>query len=119
MTRDEAQVLLPRFLNAITTMAASTESSRKARLAWAVNDVLVFLDSEIPSDLLEHWQEFRKIVVGASVPEYARNHPHFPKSVSVYYLTAKKTQRATELLVLLVEAIVYASCRDAGHHQLK
>ena len=91
-------------------MAASVDSSRKARLAWVVDDVLAFSDDQIPNELLEHWKEFCETVTEVSVPTYALNHPYYPKSTKTYYITAKKTSRATELLMTMFEAIVYNLC---------
>lgn len=112
MTKDEAHVLLPRFLNAVTTMAASADLSRKARLAWVINDVLVFVDNEILKDLTEYWRELRELASEASVPKNACEHPYYPKTVSSYYLTAKKNERLTSLLIVMFEAIVFTAYQD-------
>lgn len=78
------------------------------RLAWVVNDVLVFAPSQIPDELKEKYAEFEQLVNEPKVPEYAINHPNYPKSVPAAYLSPKKARHASNLLIEMLETIAYA-----------
>ena len=82
--------LLPRFMNAVTTMAQSKEKSVRLRLAWVVYDVLVFAPSQIPEELKAKYEEFEQLVNEPDVPEHAINHPNYPRRVPAAYLSPKK-----------------------------
>jgi hypothetical protein len=107
MLREEAEPLLERFLNAVTTMAV-TPGPLKERLAWVTDTVGVFADADIPDQIRADYDEFVDILYKPSVPKAAERHPVFVKTVSAYYLPPAKAKRAAELLVSMFEAIVYA-----------
>lgn len=104
--------MLPRFLNAITTMAISPEKSVRRRLAWVASDVLVFVDAEIPTDLKDRFELFKAIVNEPEVPKYAVDHPNYPSSVGTSYLSPSRAKQASELLVSMFEAIVFSASAD-------
>jgi hypothetical protein len=67
--------MFPRFLGAVTSMAAGTGSLRE-RLAWVVFDVLVFAESQIPKGVAGRYREFNDLVNSVDVPPGYQRHPH-------------------------------------------
>lgn len=106
--RAKAANLLPRFMNAVTTMSQSKERSIRLRLAWVVNDVLVFAPSQIPEEIKAKYEEFKQLVNEPKVPDYAINHPNYPKRIPAAYLSPKQAKRASDLLIEMFETIAYA-----------
>jgi hypothetical protein len=97
---------MERVLNAVTGMAKG-EGSLRERLAWVASDVSVFPMQTVPEALRARYTEFLALIGSAEVPQAARNHPHYPKSVRAYYLPPKKVKRAVELLVSMLETLAY------------
>lgn len=116
LTPEQAKVLLPRFLSAVTTMATVRERSLARRLAWAAPDILVFADSEIPAAIEDDYKAFGGIIASASakVPEWAVRHPDPVRSAPATYLSHQKAARASELLVRMFEHIVYSATYEPG-----
>jgi len=98
--------LFPRFLVAVTSMAAGTGSLRE-RLAWVVIDVTVFAESQIPRGVARRYREFHKLVFSAKVPAGYEGHPDRVKAIRAFHLSPQKAKRAVALLTGMFETIAY------------
>ena len=114
MNVEQARNLLPRFLDAIEGMALSGESSLRTRLAWVVEHILVFSDSQIPDELKPKWREFKSILESAPpVPPPMLDHPHYPRNTRTYYLSPAKAKKAAELMGDMFRALVFSVSEGA------
>jgi len=107
VTRQEAISILPRFMNAVTAMANATDTTQRLRLAWAIEQVSVFSENEIPNSISHQYQEFIAIISKPDLPQYADIHPIYPKTVPAAYLSPQKAKQATKLLIDMFEQIVF------------
>ena len=111
MDRKTAQDLLPRFLNAVTGMAVS-RGPVHARVAEVVSQIEVFGAQDFPDDLRARYMELDSLLSEPVVPTTAREHPDFRKQVPAYYLSPRKARRAADLIIEILEAIVYGLDQD-------
>ena len=114
--KDQYENMFPRLLNAVTTMAKISGSLRE-RLAWVVEDVVVFADQSVPRSIAPTYREFRDLVYSPKVPEAYRLHPDFPKSTKAFHLSPAKAKRAAELLARMFEKV--ANRRGWGEDELQ
>jgi hypothetical protein len=106
--RDKVRNLLPRFLTAVGTMASSTEQSRRARLAEAVETITCFTVEQFPNDLKPTYMELWDLLHSAPpVPAAARNHPNHIRTVPAFYLSHQRAERAVHLIIELLEGIAF------------
>ena len=98
--------MFPRFLAAVTTMAAGTGTLRE-RLAWVACDVTVFAESQIPNGVAGRYRAFHELVNSAIVPEVYLLHAHPVKSTRAFYLSPAKAKRAVALLAGMLETIAH------------
>jgi len=107
MTIHQARALMPRYLLAVTGLATSQESSLARRLAWVVDQVVVFGEHDYPEDLRPKIDEMMRLLAGPQVPVGIERHPEYALTVPASYLHPAQAKRVADIIVEVFESIVW------------
>jgi hypothetical protein len=97
--------VLPRFLNAVSTMARSS-GTLAARVSSVVEQLIVFRAQDFPGELEAKYDELLTILENPKAPQGMDNHPS--KMNPAAWLSPSKAQRAADLILELFEAAVWS-----------